>query len=193
MIELPDHGYGQFQLSPVDSGGVVEGSLGGPTDIIDRPGYRYALTFALNPLRSRDAARLFQSKLEQGSRDDVSYPWPMDFRPAPAGVPLVDGASPTGAVIPIKGLLPGYAFREGQPLAVISGGFGFIHRAAAPTIAEDDGTVVLPVFPLTRRAFLNNDVVEIEHPRIRGALTWGGMTQGAMGSRSFEFTITERL
>lgn len=193
MIELPDHGYGQFQLTPIDAGGVVAGSLGGPTDIIERPGYRYSISYFLNPLRARDDARIFQTKLEQGSRDDVSYPWPLDYRPPPAGVPLVNGASPAGAVIPIKGLLPGYAFRLGQPLAVISGGYGFIHRAAEPTVAANDGTVVLPVFPLTRRAFADNDVIEIERPRIRGVLTWEGTQQDASASRPFSFTITERL
>jgi hypothetical protein len=116
----------------------------------------------------------------------------MDYRPPHAGVPLVDGASPAGAVIPLKGLLPGYAFREGQPLAVISDGVGYIHRASEPAIAENDGTLLLPVFPLTRTAFVNNDVVEIEHPRIRGVLSWDGASQGSMGSRPFQFTITER-
>lgn len=193
MIELPDHGYANYQLTPIDTGGVAQGTLGGPSDIIDRPGYRYSVAFTLNPLRARDAARIFQNRLELGSRDDVSYPWPLDYRPPVAGTPLVDGASPAGAVIPLKGLLPGYSFREGQPLAVISGGVGFIHRASAPTIAEPDGTVLLPVFPLTRAAFADNDVVEIERPRIRGSLEWGGAQQGATGSRGFQFAITERL
>lgn len=192
MIELPDHGYADYQLQTLDPGGVVHGTLGGPSDIIVRPGLRYAITYTLNPLPARDLARIMQARLERASRDDVSYPWPLDYRPAPAGVPLVDGVSPAGGVIPIKGLLPGYAFREGQPLAVVSAGVGYIHRAAEPTIAEDDGTVVLPVFPLTRAAFANNDVVEIERPRIRGVLTWDGASQGSSSSRPFRFTITER-
>jgi hypothetical protein len=35
-------------------------------------------------------------------------------------------------------------------------------------------------------------VVEIEHPRIRGTLSWDGSTQPAYGRRGFSFTITER-
>lgn len=193
MLELPDHGYTSFQLQPLDPGGVVAGTLGGPSDIIARPGYRYAVTYTLPPLRTRDDARIFQSRLEQGSRDDVSYLWPLDYKPPPAGIPLVDGASPAGAVLPLKGLLPGYSFREGQPLAVIHAGVGYVHRVASPIVAETDGTVVLPVFPFTRVAFVDGDVVEIERPRIRGVLSWDGAQQGASGTRPFQFTITERV
>ena len=192
MIDLPDYGYSDYRLTPMDPGGLVEATLGGPPDYVARPGYRYSITFSVNPLRVRDLARQFQQRLERGSREDVSYPWPLDFKPAPAGTPTVDGSSPAGAVIPIKGLLPGYAFREGQPVAVVSGGVGYIHRASEPTIAEDDGTVVLPVFPLTRATFSDDDLVEVERPRIRGVLSWDGSQQGAAGNRPFVFTISER-
>lgn len=192
MIDLPDHGYTDFQLQAIDSGGVVGGSLGGPSDIIDRPGYRYSITFTIRPLRVRDLARIFEARLEKANREDASYLWPLDYRPPPAGVPLIDGASPAGAVIPLKGLLPGYSFREGQPVAVISGGVGFVHRVAVPIVAEVDGTVILPVYPLTRATFADNDVVEIERPRIRGVLSRSGSQQGASGNRPFQFTITER-
>jgi hypothetical protein len=192
MIDLPHYGYIHSRILPIDPGGVVPGTLGGPSDIVERPGYRYAVTYSLPPLHSEDEARLFQSKLEKASREDASYLWPLDFRPPSAGTPLINGASPTGAVIPIKGLFPGYSFREGQPVAVISEGVGFVHRVATPTIAGVDGTVILPVFPLTRKAFLDNDVVEIEKPRIRGVLTWEPSGQPAHGWRPFEFTITER-
>lgn len=192
MLDLPDHGYTDYQLSPIDPAGVVEGSLGGPSSIIDRPGYRYAIQFTLPPLPTAKDARIFQSLLERGARDDVSYPWPLDIRAAVAGTPLVNGASPTGSVIPIKGLLANYQFKQGQPIAVISEGIGFVHKATAATMADASGNIVLPVFPITRKGFLDGDTVEVERPRIRGALTWNGASQQSFGARPFSFTITER-
>lgn len=192
MIDLPDYGYTDYQLTPLDPGGQVDGALGGPSDIIDRPGYRYAVQFTLPALPSAKEARIFQSLLEQGARDDVSYPWPLDLKATPAGTPLVNGASPAGSVIPIKGLTPNYQFRQGQPLAVISDGVRFIHKATAATTANSAGQVTLPVFPYTRKAFANGEVIEVERPRIGGILTWQGVQQPAFGARAFTFTITER-
>lgn len=191
MIDLPDFGYTDYQIQPIDPAGVVDGALGGPSDIIDRPGYRYAIQFTLPALSPKDA-RIFQALLEQGARADVSYPWPLDQKATPAKVPLVNGASAAGSVIPIKGLPANYQFRQGQALAVISEGIRFIHKASAATIADSSGNVTLPVFPHTRKSFLNGDVIEVERPRIGGVLSWQGAQQGSFGRRPFTFTITER-
>jgi hypothetical protein len=191
MIDLPDYGYTSCQITPIDPAGIVDGSLGGPSTIIDRPGYRYSAQFTL-PLLSAKDARIFQSLLEQGARDDVSYLWPLDTKSLVAGSPKVNGASPAGAVIPIKGLSPNFQFRAGQPIAVISEGIGFVHKATSAQVANSIGVITLSVFPLTRKGFLNNDIVEVERPRIRGVLGWGGADQGSFGGRPFSFTITER-
>jgi hypothetical protein len=192
MIDLTDYGYTDYSIAPIDPAGVVEGALGGPSDIIDRPGYRYSIQFTLPALPSSKEARLFQSMLEQGARDDVSYPWPLDVKALPAGAPKVNGASAAGSVIPIKGLTPNYQFKQGQPLAVISEGIRFIHKAAAATVANASGIVTLPVFPYTRKAFLDNDAIEVERPRIGGVLSWQGAQQPSFGMRPFSFTISER-
>lgn len=192
MLELPDHGYVDYQLTAIDPGGTQEGILGGPSTTIDRPGYRYSIRFMLPPLASATEARIFQSLLERGAREDVSYPWPLDVRSDAAGTPLVNGASAAGAIIPIKGLLPNYQFRQGQPIAVISEGLGFVHKVTEPTLADATGNATVPVFPVTRKGFLVNDVIEVENPRIRGVLTWEGAEQPSFGYRPFSFSITER-
>jgi hypothetical protein len=192
MIDLPDHGYVNRKITPVDSGGAVEGSLGGDPDYIERPGYRYSVQYEL-PYLAMKEARIFESLLRQGSREDVSYPWPLDFRPVVAGAPLVDGSNPPGAVINLKGLTPGCVIRVGQPFAVVlADGAGCIHEATAEAIAGDDGKATVSVFPLTRRTFTNGLVVEIAYPRIRGILSWDGSTQGSFGARPYAFSITER-
>lgn len=192
MIDLPDYGYTSFSLRPNDPGGVVPGSLGGPDDRIPRPGYRYGIQFT-TPLLDPVLAQQFQSLLEQGSRDDVSYPWPLDYAVSEPGAPLVSASSPAGSVIPIKGLVPGYSFDAGHVLAVISGGVGYVHKVTTAIDADGSGNVTVSVFPWTRVTFANNDVIEIRRPRIRGNLLWEGAGQGAIGKRPFTFTIAERI
>jgi hypothetical protein len=180
MIDLPDFGYTQATFKPNDPTGYASGELGGPDDRIPRLGYRYAIEFTIPALTTQEDAQSFQSLLEQTANDDASYPWPLDY------------ASPAGSTIPLKGLVPGYSFRAGQPVAVISGGVGFVHKATAEVIADNAGHATLPVFPWTRVAFVDGDTVEVENPRIRGILTWGGATQGVISRRPFTFTISER-
>lgn len=196
MIDLTDHGYVSRSIQPLDPGGALPGTLGGPSDYISRPGYRLAVAYAVRELPSGDEARKFEQQLRKGSQQDVSYPFPLDFKPgltSPTGsLPQVNLASPAGGVIPIKGLLPQYVFKDGQPIAVISGGLGYIHFADGAQIADSAGNITLNVFPWTRAAFANNDRVEIQKPRIRGILTWEGSDQPAYGRRPFRFTITER-
>jgi hypothetical protein len=196
MIDLTDFGYVSARVQLLDPGGSVAGTLGGPSDYIMRPGARFAVTYQLPELGSSDDARKFQALLEQGGQDDVSYPWPLDYRPPTASLggvaPRVNGSSPPGASLPIKNLVPGYSFRLGQPLAVISGGSGYIHRIASPVVVNNTGAITAPIFPWTRASFVDNDLVEIERPRIRGILSWDGSSQGSYGKRGFNFTITER-
>jgi hypothetical protein len=192
MLDLPDHGYTDYQLGKIDPGGNVDPILGGEATTIDRPGYRYVLQIAIPAIPSASDARIFQSMLEQGAREDVSYPFPLDFKPAPAGTPVVNGASPAGAVIPIRGLAANYQFKAGQPVAVVSGGVRSIHKATAAQSASGTGTITLNVFPYTRKAFADGDTVEVANPRIGGILTWDGAAQSSFGSRPFTITITER-
>lgn len=199
MIDLTDYGYVERRVSIVDAGGAATGSLGGPSDYINRPGTRYAVSYTLPMIPSGKEARLFESLLEQGSRDDVSYPFPLDFSPGAevypawgAAGPLISGSVAVGAVVNLKALVPGYVIRAGQPLAVIHLGIGYVHKATAQVIADSSGMATVSVNPLTRVAFTDSDTVEIERPRIRGLLSWDGSTQGAYGRRGFSFTITER-
>lgn len=194
MIDLPDYGYVERKIMAIDPAGVAEGSLGGPSDIIIRPGYRYGVQYTLRPLNSADEARKFESLLEQAKSlgDYVSYPWPLDVRSYVAGTPTVDGSSPPGAVIPITGLTPGFAFRIGQPMAVVfADGTGSMHFASEAVVIDDTGGGDVPVYPLTRTTFAGGLTIELERPRIRGILSWDGSTQSAFGKRPFSFSITE--
>jgi hypothetical protein len=190
MIDLPDVGYNQKSSRLIDAGGVVQGSLGGPDDILDRLGVRYALTIT-TALLSGDTMWEFQALLEQGSRDFVSYPFPLDFRPLSVGTTAqADGSVPPGAALAMAGLPVGYVIHLGQ-IVSINDGFGSVHRVTGPVTADATGHAVLPVFPWIRRTIPNATPIEIEKPRIRGTLQWQGPQQGAFAAQSFTFTIQE--
>lgn len=191
MIDLPDLGYTSSQVTFVDPAGVIEGSLGGPSQIIDRPGLRYAVQYTLPHLPAA-LARQIQILLEQGLRDDVSYPWPMDNATLSGGSPTIATNSPAGAVIPITGLPPSFIFRAGQPFSIISEGTGFVHKATTEQVADASGNIILNVWPITRKTFLAGDKIELGEPRISGVLSWNGSPQEAYGGRPFSFSITER-
>lgn len=167
--------------------------MGGASDYIERPGYRYSVQYDLPPLASATEARIFEALLEQASREDASYPWPLDQRSLAAGAPVVDGSNPVGGTIALRGLIPGFQFRIGQPFAIVmADGTRFIHKAKVATAADALGEATVPVFPLTRDVFPDGTTVEVERPRIGGILSWEGSTQGAFGKRPFSITITER-
>jgi hypothetical protein len=134
MIDLPDYGYTEpLDRAPIDPAGVVDGALGGPSDIIDRPGYRYAVQFTLAGAAKRQrGSDIPNAARARRARRCVVSVAARHEGPPPASL-LLTVHRPTGSVIPIKGLAPNYQIKQGQPLAVISEGIRFIHKAAAAT------------------------------------------------------------
>lgn len=192
MIDLPDHGYVSRSITMINAGGIAEGSLGGPSDYIDRPGQRYSVRYELPPLPAKEA-RLFEALLEQGLSEDVSYPFPLDQKAIMAGPAVVDGSTPPGAALGLKNMVPGAVIRSGQAFAVVlADGSGTVHKAKTEVIVGNDGKAALTVFPWIRTTLANGLTVEIEKPRIRGVLQWEGSTQGSFGRRGFNFMISER-
>jgi hypothetical protein len=192
MIDFPDYGYVQNNVQLLDAGGIASGELGGPFDIIDRPGLRYGVSYS-TPTLNMKKAQEFQAYLERGLRDYVSYLWPLDFRPlsVTSSNAHVNGLTPAGSTVVLAGLPGGYALKRGQPLSFTNGSFWSIHRVVDPVHADGTGAVTVEVFPWTRFTLPNASLVEITKPRIRGVLTWDGASQPSFGGRSFSFGIKE--
>lgn len=175
-------------------GGVLSPYLGGPEQLINRIGTRWGQRVTFPPLRSGEEGRLFISRLAQASEDRLVMRWeggePATGNP---GAPMVRAAA-TGSVLPLKGLTPGYAVREGWFFSLIHGGRRYVHMFAAAGAADGSGNLDAAIFPMLRIQAAANDVVEISLPMIEGLVQPGDELAWEMAlarRTSVSFTIVE--
>ncbi len=146
------------ELSPAFSGADQQ---------IRRKGSRYALTFTIPSMDYVTALPWMTDLATEGDTVVLEVCQPGLTVP-PAGSPAVNGAGYAGATLPIKGLPANYAIRKGQFFTVITGGQRYLYRAAQAATASAGGTVNVPLQTMLRRPPADNDVVEIEAPKIEG-------------------------
>src|SRR5690606_5964570 len=85
----------------------------------NRAGTRYQVVLSFPPMKP-DVARVFVSRFQQGQREGLRAEYPLlGLSQGPPGSPVVDGANPTGTTLPVRGLTPGYAAKEGYALTLI--------------------------------------------------------------------------
>lgn len=177
----------------VDFGGELTPFLGGPVRRLNRIGTRLALRVTMPPIRG-DVARQFQVRLLRGKQEGAVIEWPLlDLDPGSPPSPAI-AASSTGTALSLKGLGAGYAFVEGQPISVVSGGRRAMHLTTGAVIASGGGTATVGVFPPTRWTYAVDDVVEVAVPKIAGRvspgdeLSWSMALEHTMG---FAFSVVE--
>lgn len=178
-----------------DFGGTMTPFLGGPDVMIVRAGTRFGARFTMPPMRD-DNVRIFVSRLLQGRMNPVLMRWPLvDFKPGNPGAPLVAASVTTGTVLQLKGLTVGYTVKEGQFFSVIAGGQRYLHMATADVTASASGTATISIFPLIRRPFSVDSVVEMAQPMIEGFVSKGDELSWQIASNKFvpfNFSISER-
>lgn len=158
-----------------------------------RMGSRYAFDVRLEPMSNEDAMDWVDLETE-----DETCVWPVpliDFNPGPEGAPKIDGAGQTGSTVNLKGLTPYLIVRKGQWLSVVTSGRRYLYRARSEVVADASGDVAVPLCTLLRVPHADDDVVEIEEPKIEGFVTlpedaW--RIQGEDRSIWLSFTIKER-
>lgn len=193
MIDLPLTPAPQSAEAALASFGVMlQPPLGGPVQRVNRHGSKWRLSVTMPPMQGANA-RKWKARLTRGLDEGVRMEFPLlDFEPGPAGSPLADGATASGASVPIKGVTPGYTFREGQFVSVISGGIYHLHQVQAEASAGSGGTVTLILHPNLRRAVANNDAVSVK-PMIEGFLQGDELrwTMALGNFQGFSFEIHE--
>lgn len=170
MIELPEtpgpNGADPYFFDP---GLNLRGALGGPTVRLDRLGARYGVAVTYPPMYANDA-KVFISRLIRAKSEGLRMPYPLlGVVQGGAGSPLIDGADQTGRTLNIKGVTPGYLFKEGSWLSIEdANGQHYLHNVAASTRAPANGEVALPLCEMLRRPFANEDIVHVGRPMIEG-------------------------
>lgn len=144
-------------------------AFGTPDQRFTRMGSRYAIEVKLEPMREAEAMDWVDLETES---DTCLWPIPLvDFEPGPTGAPKVKGAGQSGSSLDLDGLTPQLAIRKGQWLSVVTSSRRYLYRTSAEAIVDADGEVTLPLTTLLRVPHADNDVVEIEEPKIEGFVT----------------------
>lgn len=152
-------------------------STGAAVQTIYRPGSRWALDFTY-PVMKADVARAFTSRLVRAQRDGLRMKVPLlGVSQGAPGTPLVNGANPSGTVLPLKGCTPGYEFGEGYWLTLVdAAGDYFLHQVVGSAIANGSGNVTLSVETPIRAPFADSATVLVAAPMIQGFIenvSWG--------------------
>lgn len=195
MIDLPDWPLPNgADLSLLDFGSMLTPALGGPVQRVNRMGSRFRGTFTLPPLTSDKVGRVWVRRLVQGKFEGVRMPLPLlDFKPGSPGIVKVNGSGQSGTTLNVKGATPSYAFREGQPFSIETGGKHHLYMVAEETIAGSTGLASVPVTPMLRRPHLDNDLCHFAQPMFEGFIGGDEIGWNLSVERliSLQFDITE--
>lgn len=154
-------------------------STGAAVQPIHRPGGRFALSFTFAAMSPADA-RKFASRLTRAEREGLRMKVPLlGVSQGAPGIPLVDGDYPSGTVLPLRGLTPGYLFDEGYWLTLVdAAGAYFLHRVVGSAAANGAGNVTISIETPIRAPFLNGATVLVQQPMVQGFVETGSLSLG---------------
>jgi hypothetical protein len=157
-------------LRIIHAGGVIDSTLGGGSQIVNRPGARCQLPVQLPPMQGDTARRWFAAltaALFEGGRMTLRQVGLVVGAP---GAPLVNGAGQVGQTLAIDGGAGGYAYKAGQCVSITTGGRKYLYPLAQDGALNGAGAgSILLALPL-RASPSDNDPVEIAAPVIEGSV-----------------------
>lgn len=179
--------------SLLDFGGTLTPPLGGTEQRINRLGSRYQITYAVD-FDTDEEFRRFAQRLRRAKTEGARVRLPqVGINVGSPGSPLVDGAVAGGTTLPVKGLTPHYAVREGQFLAVTVSGQRYVHSVDAQVITDAAGEASLTITPELRISLAGDEVIELAIVYLEG-LVEGDSVQWEHAVNSHEpmiFTVRE--
>lgn len=195
MIELPDDMVpNSVQIEVLDFGMTLTPASGASVLRVNRPGTRLRATIGFPPMTAESARRIW-SRLQAAKREGLRMEYPLlGLSQGAPGSPVIDGALPTGTTLPLRGLTPGYALKEGYVLTLIDAdGRRYTHFASSGGLASAAGEIEITIEPPIRGVFADGDTVLLARPTIEGAVVgefgWSLATDRLV--RQAEITIEE--
>lgn len=178
MIELPDDpAPNGAEATLIDYGMVLRPSTGAAALRINRAGSRYRVALTFPPMRP-DVARVFNSRFQQAKREGLRVEYPLlGHSQSGCGSPVVDGTNPTGTTLPVRGLTPGYAVKEGFPLTLLdASGQGYLYFTTNAVRADASGEAIIGLSVPIRAPHPDGSTILLARPTIEGLLvddvTW---------------------
>lgn len=168
-------------------------STGAAVQTIYRPGSRWALDFTY-PVMEAEVARAFTSRLVRAQREGLRMEVPLlGVSQGSPGTPVVNGANPSGTVLPLRGCTVGYEFGEGYWLTLIdAAGDYYLHQVVGSAIVNGSGEVTLSIETPIRSPLPDGATVLVAAPMVQGfieSVSWG-MRLGNM-IEGIGFTLEE--
>lgn len=193
-IDLTELKINGDEIVPLEFGGLMPSALGGATERIERLGNRYSAVLSTPAMRIEPDGRRWSARLLRARREGaiVELHQP-DFNVIAPGSPVVATNTASGRSIPISGLTPNYAIREGQWLNYIVDGQRYLDQATTQVIANASGEAAVILQNLIRVPLTAGDIIDLATPRIEGWID-GDFSIPRMldHTTSFSFTIAEK-
>jgi hypothetical protein len=177
------------EISPLEFGGLMASALGGSTARIERLGDRYMASIStpampVEPDGRRWAARLLRAR-KLGAIIEVHQ---LDLDIGAPGAPVVSSTTAAGKMIPISGLTPYYAIREGQWLNYIIDGQRYLDQSTSEVVASGSGLATVTIQNLLRAPLPAGAVIDLAKPCIEGWID-GDFTIPRSVDRITSFTL----
>lgn len=170
MITLPDFPVpNAAEPALIDFGLTIEGALGAGSLRLNRPGSRFRVTVGFAPMEP-EVADVFIARLLAAKDEGLRMPYPQRRRArGNPGSPVVDGASPTGKLLPLRAATVGHVFREGGWISIAdASGQHYLHNIRGSVRVGADGKCTLPISPALRVPFANGAAIHAAEPMIEG-------------------------
>jgi hypothetical protein len=170
MITLPEYPAPQgADAALVDYGALLEPSLGGPVQRIERMGNRWRLSVTMPPLLTDALKRHWLSALVRGKQEGAKMEFPlMGFAPGSTGSPTVNGGSQSGRSLLIENALPNLVVRDGQFFSIETDGQHYLYMNIGQTILNASGAGTLTIEPMLRVPPADGDDIHLAKPMIEG-------------------------
>lgn len=194
-VDLTDLRINGDSIMPMDFGGLMTSALGGPTDRIARLGSRYMAEISTPAMRIEPDGRRWAARLLRARRDGgiISIHQP-GLKIGSPGTPVVATLTSSGRSIPISGLTPRYAIREGQWLNYYDAdGQRYADQVQAEVIANGSGVATVTIQELLRVPIAAASVIELAAPCIEGWIEGDFSIQRTVDYVArFSFTVSEK-
>ena len=195
-VELPQPRLPQAATPKLlDYGADQKAPGGGASQRLNRLGNRFSLDITYPRLKPEPDGRILSARLRRAKTEGALFPVPQPgLAIGVPGAPVVNGAGQAGSSLALRGFVAGYAVREGQFFSIIHGGRRFLHTAAADTVANASGQLVLPVTPMLRIKPADAAICEFAKPYIEGPISGSSVDLQWTAAKAMipTITITER-
>lgn len=193
-VDLTDLRISSDAIAPLSFGGLLPSALGGYTSRIERLGDRFSAQIQTPPMRIEPEGRRWSARLQRAQHEggiiEIHQP---DFNVGAPGSPTVATNTPSGRSIPLAGLTPNYAIREGQWFNYFDAdGQRYLDQVQEQVIANSSGLATITLQNLIRTPLTAGLPISFS-PCIEGWIE-GDFTIARTVERttSFSFVISEK-